>query len=313
MNIKTIRTKIYIVSILSIILILGLLYMLLSGRYKNLQEYFQNKRNNKEKEVEVVETVEPCSFQSDCGPVRTEEPETVEEENTEKVEETATVEKETTETKEEETVEDNKKEEEEVATTNKEDRLKVDITTNSSITKVVNPSLKIDSDYEPEDLVTPDVNQYGEQLLRKEASDKLEEMFEAASNEGVRLFLISGYRDYTTQDDLYRYYINQGATNLETSDSVPGGTEHQLGLSVDLGGMDQVCELQTCFEETNTYTWLKDNSYKYGFVERHPKGKEEYTHIDYNPWSFRYLGVDEATKIHDSEMAVEEYYLVSER
>ena len=312
MNIKTIRTKIYIVCILSIILILGLLYMLLSGRYENLQEYFNNRKNNKEKEVEVVETVEPCSFESDCGPVRTEEPKTASEDDNTKTEETEKKEETTTEEKVEETTEVNN-EEEKSNEADKEERLKVDITTNSSITKVVNPSLKIDSDYTPEDLVTPSVNQYGEQLLRKEASDKLEEMFEAASNEGIRLFLISGYRDYTTQDDLYRYYINQGATNLESSDSIPGGTEHQLGLSVDLGGMDQVCELQTCFEETSTYEWLKNNSYKYGFIERHPKGKEEYTHIDYNPWSFRYLGVDEATKVYNSGMAVEEYYLVSER
>lgn len=352
MNLKVIRTKIYIVCILSILLILGLLYLMLSGGTKNLQQIFNNK---KEAEVEVVEPEEPeepCSIDSDCGPQNKAEQETVDntskenevdketetkKDNTEDTSKEADTEKETASdsqtndssntqtdnttesaTNEESSAESEKENTDETSTESnvlpEEERKKVDVTTDSSFTKIVNPQHLLDRNYEASDMEIPEIQQYGQQLLRREAALALEEMFAAAKNDGINLFLISGYRAYGEQEYLYQYYLNQSSVEaLAMSDSIPGGTEHQLGLSVDLGGTDHVCELQNCFEDTATYKWLKDNSYKYGYIERHPKGKEEYTHIAYNPWSFRYIGKEEAKHIFDSKMAVEEYYMIDAR
>ena len=334
MNIRTIRTKIYIVCILSILLLLGILYLMLTGKIDDIKKAYGN---NKENVVEVSE--EPCSIESDCGPVEVKEKDKEEatEETTQETKETTEENKEETtkeENKEDKTSETNEetnkevdkeenKEQEETKeetednkeTGNKEedkDKKTVDVTTDSSINRIVNPTMKVNAEYEPNDLVSPNVQQYGNQLLRQEASTSLEEMFANARNDGINLFLISGYRSYQEQDDLYHYYINQGYQNMEMSDSVPGGTEHQLGLSVDLGSIDHVCELNTCFNETAAYEWLKEHSYQYGYIERHPVGKEEYTHIASNPWSFRYIGKEEAKKVYDSGKALEEYYLSEE-
>ena len=80
-----------------------------------------------------------------------------------------------------------------------------------------------------------------------------------------------------------------------------GHSEHQLGLAVDLN------TTQNSFEKTKQYKWLKQNSYKYGFIERYPKGKEFITGYAFEPWHYRYLGVDIATKIFEENITYEEY------
>lgn len=184
----------------------------------------------------------------------------------------------------------------------------VDTTTNTSIQKIVNFTHTISEDYVPTDLVQPSVASNGEQLLRKEAAAALEKMFTAAENDGISLYLVSGYRSYELQQSLYYTYIDEyGQEYTDHIDATPGASEHQLGLSVDLGLTNHACELYTCFSTTDAYTWLQKNAATYGYILRHPENTEDITGIVYSPWSYRYVG-SEATKIVVSGKVLEEYY-----
>ncbi|MBQ3459470.1 MAG: M15 family metallopeptidase [Solobacterium sp.] len=184
-----------------------------------------------------------------------------------------------------------------------------DVRSNSSLLRIVSPAAKIDPDYVPSQLVIPDVPMYQTQELRPEAASALEDMFAAAAQDGYDLYLISGFRSYDYQVGLWNYYVDYfGLSYTEHIDAHPGGSEHQLGLSVDIGTTDDVCRLDTCFGETGAFAWLQENSYKFGYIERYPLNKEAVTGIMYSPWSFRYTGKEEAEKLHQSSQTMEEYY-----
>lgn len=183
------------------------------------------------------------------------------------------------------------------------------VRSNSSLLRIVSPAAKIDPDYVPSQLVVPDVPMYQTQELRPEAASALEDMFAAAAQDGYDLYLISGFRSYDYQVGLWNYYVDYfGLSYTEHIDAHPGGSEHQLGLSVDIGTTDDVCRLDTCFGETGAFAWLQENSYKFGYIERYPLNKEAVTGIMYSPWSFRYTGKEEAEKLHQSSQTMEEYY-----
>lgn len=186
---------------------------------------------------------------------------------------------------------------------------KVDVKSDTSYTRIVNLDYPISENYVPTDLVVVDVNSNGEQLLRKDAADQLSLMFNEAKQSGYDLYLVSAYRSYTRQKELYDYYVDErGVDEANRIDCHPGASEHQLGLAVDLGTSDHVCQLATCFDTSQAYQWLIDNSYKFGYILRYPNEKENITYIKYSPWNFRYIGVEEAKKIHESNLTMEEYY-----
>lgn len=184
-----------------------------------------------------------------------------------------------------------------------------DVTTNSSVLRIVSPAHRINADYVPDRLVIPDVPMYQIQQLRADAAESLEEMFAAARSDGYDLYLISGYRSYDYQQGLWNYYEDYyGLNYTQRLDAHPGGSEHQLGLSVDIGTTDDYCRLDTCFGDTGAFAWLQNNSYRFGYIERYPIDKESITGIMYSPWSFRYIGTDEAEKLYQAEQTMEEYY-----
>ena len=186
-----------------------------------------------------------------------------------------------------------------------------DVTTNTSVTRIVSPSHRIEADFVPSGLVVPDVPMYRTQQLRSDAASSLEDMFAAAKDDGLDLYLISGYRSYEYQQGLWDYYYDYfGPEYTERMDARPGGTEHQLGLSVDIGTTDDVCRLDFCFGDTAAFAWLQENSYKYGFIERYPYDKESVTGIMYSPWSFRYIGTEEAVKLYEAQQTMEEFYSI---
>lgn len=188
-----------------------------------------------------------------------------------------------------------------------------DIDSNDSVTKIVSPARKIDPSYVPADLIEPDVpniqDDHLQNLLRKDAAKALEVMFAAASDAGYELFLISGYRSYEFQQKLLEYWIDlKGEEYALELDTMPGGSEHQLGLAANIGTTDGKCELNVCFADTGAYLWLKENSWKFGYIERYPAGKQEVTGITFSPWNFRFVGTDAAERIHKSGKTMEEYY-----
>lgn len=189
----------------------------------------------------------------------------------------------------------------------------VDVYSDDSIQRIVNKDHLLPADYVPSDLVVPDVPRNGNRMLRKEAAAALEEMFAAAEEDGIYLYLASGYRSYADQRYLYNYYLqNRGEEWTSHVDAYPGGSEHQTGLSVDLSATDHVCEIYKCFSETDTFKWLQAHSWEYGYIERNPEDSEQYTGIQFSPWNFRYVGKEEAEKLHSSGLTMEQYYFGDE-
>ena len=88
---------------------------------------------------------------------------------------------------------------------------------------------------------------------------------------------------------------------------MPGASEHQIGLALDIV-TDSYRELNEGFAETAAGKWLAENSYKYGFILRYPLGKEYITGIEYEPWHFRYVGVEAATVITEQGITLEELW-----
>ena len=180
-----------------------------------------------------------------------------------------------------------------------------DTTSDTSLYRIVNAEHPLSRDYVPQDLVEFENGQ----SVRQEVIVPLTELFSAARQNGYSLSLISGYRSYDTQVDLYTYYADTyGKEYAERIDDKPGECEHQLGLLVDLGLLDGTCQLEDCFGTLQVSRWLEQNAYLYGFIERYPEGKEGVTGIVYSPWNYRYVGEEEARKIHDSGLTMEEYY-----
>ena len=166
------------------------------------------------------------------------------------------------------------------------------------------------ADFAPSDLsVVNGVPNEFSQPLREAAARAVEQIYAQGQAEGVNFGIISAYRDYNTQVALYNKYVNRdGQAAADTYSARPGHSEHQTGLAVDFddGGS---CYLDTCFESTAAGTWLAANAYKYGFVLRYPNGKEAVTGFMYEPWHFRYVGVELATEMHNSGVStLEEFF-----
>ena len=124
----------------------------------------------------------------------------------------------------------------------------------------------------------------------------------AARNEGYSIPLISGFRSYETQNTIYNNYISiYGQAATDTFSARPGHSEHQSGLAMDVGKIDDD------YGNTPEGKWLALNAHRFGFIIRYPKGKEHITGYKYEPWHIRYLGVDTATKVYSSGLTLEEF------
>lgn len=175
----------------------------------------------------------------------------------------------------------------------------------SKLDVIVNKYYKLDKDYEPEDLTV--INSKfasGTQKLRKEAADKFEEMASDMLKENLKIYAGSTYRSYSYQDGLYNRYVKKdGFKEAETYSARAGYSEHQLGLAVDIvnGKWNYLSE------GDKEYTWLINNSYKYGFILRYPHESEYITGYVFEDWHFRYLGIELATKVYESKLTYDEY------
>ena len=135
-----------------------------------------------------------------------------------------------------------------------------------------------------------------------EAYDALTEMEIAAAEDGISLFIVSGFRSYDDQDVIYNRYVSQdGKAEADRYSARPGHSEHQTGYAFDLNSLEEY------FADTPEGIWLAENCHKYGFIIRYPKGKEHITGYMYEPWHVRYLGVDIATSVYESGLTLEEY------
>ena len=176
----------------------------------------------------------------------------------------------------------------------------------NKIDAIVNKYYQLEEDFEPNNL-TPIDSKYARnnsQLLQKEATEAFNQMCSDAKLENISLYSGSAYRSYEYQSTLYNNYIKKdGLTAAETYSARPGYSEHQLGLAVDImnGNWSYVSK------DNIEYSWLQANSYKYGFILRYPENKEYITGYMFEPWHYRYLGKELATKVYNSGLTYDEY------
>ena len=144
-------------------------------------------------------------------------------------------------------------------------------------------------------------------MLNKEAYDAFKRLSDAAKLEGLSILNQSAYRSYNTQSILYNNYIKQDG--LEWTDkwsARPGHSEHQTGLALDVLTKD--CQTLGDFEKTKEFKWMKKNAHKYGFILRYPEDGTLKTGYGYEPWHYRYVGLDAAKTIYEEKITFEEYY-----
>ncbi|MBB2482453.1 M15 family metallopeptidase [Bacillus sp. APMAM] len=186
-----------------------------------------------------------------------------------------------------------------------------------SITVLVDKKYAFPQGYEPKDLVYPNVpfifnEKIEKRMMRAEAAKYLEKMFHAANEQNIPLAGVSAYRSYQAQTTLFNNYVKKdGIEKAKTYSAVPGTSEHQSGLTIDVSGLDGSCAAEDCFANTKEATWLKNNAHNYGFIIRYPKNKEKITGYQYEPWHIRYVGVNLATELFKQDLTLEEYYHVA--
>lgn len=182
-----------------------------------------------------------------------------------------------------------------------------DIKNPDSLMVLVNKLNRLQSNYVPHDLEQISLNYAtNNKILRKEAKENFEKLSSDAKKIGYSIIAVSAYRDYDYQENLFNNYVKEKGENYALKCSAKAGhSEHQTGLSVDVMGSNNDYDQ---FEKSKEFDWMKNNSYKYGFILRYPKGKEYITGFKYEPWHYRYVGKDIASIIYTEGITLEEYY-----
>lgn len=171
---------------------------------------------------------------------------------------------------------------------------------------IANKTYSLPSNYVPSNLVT--INGYIRVV--DYVRDAFNELKSDATSLGLNIYASSGYRSYSDQNYIYNNYVSMdGKDNADTYSARAGYSEHQTGLVIDLNTVD------SSFDGTNESNWVKDNCYKYGFVIRYPKGKDNITGYMYEPWHIRYVGKDLAKKLYNNGdwITFEEYYGINSK
>lgn len=167
--------------------------------------------------------------------------------------------------------------------------------------------------YEPDDLCEISIPVSSEDetyLLRKEAADALQQMYEDAKKEGLEIAVVSAYRSYEDQKEIYDYYFSKyDELTASRLVSIPGCSEHQLGLSVDLTSKDIIGDEDSFFVDTPEYQWVIKHAHEYGFILRYPDDKTSITGTTNEPWHFRYVGTELAEILYTENLTLEEYTL----
>jgi len=182
----------------------------------------------------------------------------------------------------------------------------------ANIWTLVSKARAVGAEYVPAELVTPSVSSHPgtsgvEKQVRKTIDGPLADLFGAAQKEGHSLMVGSAYRSAAYQEQIFNTYVARvGYEQADKYSAHPGFSEHQTGLAVDISTVSQQCYLSECFIGTADGQWLAANAHKYGFILRYPKGKEAITGYNFEPWHYRYVGVDLATALHQSGLTLDE-------
>ena len=171
---------------------------------------------------------------------------------------------------------------------------------------IVNKNNKLNENYIPSDLEQISLEySCDNKYLRKVAKENFEQMAMDAKANGFNIVAVSTYRSYEYQEKLYNNYVkDKGYYYADMCSARAGHSEHQTGLAVDIADLSLDYDN---FEYTKEFIWVKENAHKYGFIMRYPKAKFHITGFKYEPWHYRYVGIDVATYIYKNNITLEEY------
>jgi len=171
-----------------------------------------------------------------------------------------------------------------------------------SLTALVNKYHSLPKGYAPQ--VETLGSRYGTGALRQEAAQAFRDMADGARADGISLRSVSAYRSYQTQSGLYAGYLKTGKRAVvDTYSARAGHSEHQTGLALDIN----TASIPAHFENTPAYAWLMEHCAQYGFILRYPQGKDNITGYRFEPWHYRYVGVEAAQACMSQGLCYEEY------
>lgn len=169
---------------------------------------------------------------------------------------------------------------------------------------LVNKKNKLNSDFIPNNLVEVKFCSLDNFYLEEETANAYEQMCLDSINDGLNISIISAYRSYDEQKELYNTYLKlYGKSYVDKYVARPGHSEHQTGLAIDLESLE--CDI---FRNSKEYLWIRENAHNYGFIIRYQKGKEKITGYGAEEWHIRYVGKNAAEYIYKNNITFEEYY-----
>ncbi|KIQ94155.1 D-alanyl-D-alanine carboxypeptidase [Anoxybacillus thermarum] len=186
-----------------------------------------------------------------------------------------------------------------------------------NVLALVNKEQQLPADYKPADLVIPNVpftfkeTDVEKRHMRAEAAKALEEMFTAAKKQQIILYAVSGYRSYERQQQLFVSEVQRsGKEKAVVAVAMPGKSEHQTGLAIDITSPSVQYTITPAFGDTSEGKWVAQHAHEFGFIIRYPKGKEHITKYQYEPWHLRYVGKKAAKVIYEKQITLEEYFQI---
>lgn len=189
---------------------------------------------------------------------------------------------------------------------------------NKDFTYLVNKDHTLPANFVPDDIVTIEfeneeieklANFGSKSMISKSILPYFDKMAEDAKKDGFVMLIDSGYRSYKRQQEVWDMFIDKvGLEETKKQVALPGTSEHQTGLAVDIAFIRNNQFYDDLKEEDPESIWLYNNAYKYGFILRYPKGKEDITGYKYEPWHYRYVGNPLATYLTENNLTLEEYY-----
>ncbi len=182
---------------------------------------------------------------------------------------------------------------------------------------LVNKDNLLDIDYVPKNMYIVDDNENNfhnyidpniKPMLREEVKPYLENLIADANRVGIYIIVDSAYRSGKYQEKVLNNLILEKGNEAFKLVALPGASEHQTGLAVDFAIYENGIYNDNIKEDDKEAIWLKENAWKYGFILRYPKGKENITGFNFEPWHYRFVGLDLAKKLYDNDVTLEEYY-----
>lgn len=160
--------------------------------------------------------------------------------------------------------------------------------------------------YVPKDLVSLSGLGFPGKYVRSVVYKHLQNLLLDARKEGLHIIVVSAYRSYDQQKSIYNAYKTKRGHLADYFSARPGHSEHQLGTAIDFGN-GGIYDLKLSFADTPEGQWLYNNAYKYGFALSYPRNSTKITGYIYEPWHFRFIGLDEALEWNESGLVLEEY------